>query len=212
MCTDYRGNMALQTGNLFSRLRTGSLMKAGGIALVLLLLSAGPGVAGISIIYQSLGAEHFTMAVPDRWMVNVGREPDTSELDKNGRLLPRLVTAMPGDGTPLWFGIWIPPDISTITDAREYMAELGGDLLDEIKVTRRRTDTLNTMQVVYVGGTGKKDKEAMEFYAACIQLNPDTVVIALYIGPHETTVTHGRELRQMIQSLAPISPATEATQ
>jgi hypothetical protein len=161
--------------------------------------------AGVSITYNALGSDYFTLEIADRWLVNVGAEPDISELDSHGRLLPRLVTAMPGDGMPLWFGIWVPPDLGRLAEVADYMKSLGDDLLKDVKVKKRRRDVLNAMEVVYVSGTGKKEGETMDFYAAYVQLDEDSVVIALYIGPPATTAAHADELRTMIESLQPVA-------
>ena len=57
------------------------------------------------------------------------------------------------------------------------------------------------MKAYYAEGTGKKEKEDMDFSAAFIQLSEEHVAIVIYIGPHETTITHGEELKQMLQSV-----------
>jgi len=41
----------------------------------------------------------------------------------------------------------------------------------------------------------------MDFRAGFFQLSPEHVAIAIYIGPHDTTISHGEDLVQMIESL-----------
>ena len=177
------------------------LIKALGLIVITLLLAGGAAQAQVSIDYSSQGSHHFTMTIADSWRVNVGSEADPSKVPEDERPMPRLITAMPGDGTPLWFGIWVPADLKKNTEAKEYMDSLGIDLLTEMKVSDRSFDTLNGLNVYYVGGTGKKEGEAMDFRAAFVQLTKESVAIAIYIGPHETTITHGDELVQMVHSL-----------
>jgi hypothetical protein len=88
------------------------------------------------------------------------------------------------------------------------MDSLGVDLLSEVVVKERKFDTLNDMEVYYVSGTGEKEGEPMDFYAAFVQLSDETVAIAIYIGPHETTISHGDELVQMFHSLQPAQQGT----
>jgi len=177
------------------------LIKAMNFIFFFLFLAGGAAHAQVSIDYSSQGTHHFTMTIADSWRVNVGSEEDTSQLPEGERPMARLITAMPGDGAPLWFGMWVPPDLKKNTEAKEYMDSLGIELLTEMKVRDRSFDTLNGMDVYYVSGTGEKEGEPMDFRAAFVQLTKESVAIAIYIGPHETTISHGDELVQMVHSL-----------
>ena len=173
--------------------------------LVLFFLLAGRTAdAQVSITYSSWGKHFFTMTIADNWRVNVGAEADTEQVQEGERPMARLITAMPGDGTPLWFGMWVPPQVKSIKEAKNYMDSLGIDLLSNVVITKRTFDTLNGMDVYYVGGTGDKEGEPMDFRAAFVQLSQESVAIALYIGPHETTISHGDELVQMVHSVQPV--------
>lgn len=180
------------------------LKNAMGLIFFFLFLAGGVAQAQVSINYSSQGTHHFTMTIADSWRVNVGSEEDASQLPEGEKPMARLITAMPGDGTPLWFGMWVPPNVQKIKEAKEYMDSLGLDLLTEVKTAERKFDTLNDMEVFYVSGTGEKEGEPMDFHAAFVQLSKEKVVIAIYIGPHETTISHGSELVQMVHSLQPV--------
>ena len=173
--------------------------------ICILFIAAGVAHAQVSITYSSRGEQHFTMTIPDDWQVNVGSEVDPSRMPEDEKEPPRLISAMPNNGVPLWFGLWVPEDLEKIEDAEEFMASLGLDLLDDVVTTDRKFDALNSMEVYYVSGTGIKEGEAMDFRAAFIQLLQESVVIAIYIGPGETTRSHGEELSQMIHSLQPVT-------
>jgi len=170
------------------------------IAVTLFILG-GVAQAQVSITYSAYGKQYFSMAIPDNWQVNVGSEENPAGTPKGERLKSRLITAMPQDGTPLWFGMWVPADVEDFKEAKEYIDSLGLGLLTDVVTTERKFETLNGMDVYYAGGTGKKEDENMDFYAAFVQLSKKTVAIAIYIGPHETTVSHGDELTRMFQSL-----------
>ncbi len=177
--------------------------------MVFLLWTGGVAQAQVTVTYSSGGKEFFTITVADNWRLNVGVEGGQDQAIESDTLMARLMTAMPGDGTPLWFGIWVPPDMKKITAAKEYMDSLGVDLLTEVVTTRRRFDVLNGMDVFYVNGTGRKDGEIMDFHCAFVQLPQEKVIIAIYIGPPEATVNHGDELVRMVQSLQPATPPAE---
>jgi hypothetical protein len=171
------------------------------VVLILFFLAAVGAQAQVSITYSSAGKQYFSMASPDDWRVNVGSEEDLSQNDEDKIEPARLISAMPNSGVPLWFGMWVPEDLEKIEGAKEYMTSLGLDLLDDVVITERKHDTLNSMEVNYVSGTGKKDGEVMDFRAGFFQLSPEYVAIAIYIGPHDTTISHGKDLVQMIESL-----------
>ncbi len=174
------------------------------LILFILLILVGAAQAQVSITYSSMGKQHFTMTIPDDWQVNVGSETDPSQLPEEKKTPSRLISLMPNDGMPLWFGMWVPHYLEQIEDGKEYMASLGLDLLTDVVTTKHRFDTLNSMETYYISGTGKKEGETMEFYAAFFQLSQESVGIAIYIGPHETTNIHEEELVQMLHSLKPV--------
>jgi len=180
------------------------LKKPFSLIFIILFLAGGVAQAQVSINYSSQGTHHFTMTIADGWQVNVGSEADPSQVPEGKRPMARLITAMPGDGTPLWFGMWVPADLKKHTEAEEYMDSLGLELLTEVKTKERKFDTLNGMEVYYVSGTGEKEGEPMDFRAAFVQLLEESVAIAIYIGPHETTISRGDELVQMVHSLQPV--------
>lgn len=170
-----------------------------------LIFAACAAQAQVSITYSSGGSEHFTMSIADGWRVNVGSEGDLSRISGEAKESARLISAMPNDGVPLWFGMWVPDDLMEVQGAEEYMLTLGLDLLEDIVVKERRGDLLNGMEVNYFSGNGKKEGKVMDFRTAFVQLSPESVAIAIYIGPPETTSSHGGDLVQMIDSLQSVN-------
>jgi hypothetical protein len=177
-----------------------------GAILLVMFIAASSAMAQVSIIYSTGGTAYFTMAVANDWKVNVGSDRTSSEASEETRVPARIISAMPNDGMPLWFGMWVPEELTTIENAKEYMNSLSLDLLDDVVVSKRNFDTLHSMEVFYVGGTGKKENQTMDFRAAFIQLSEEKVIVAIYIGPAETTKAHGHELLQMVHSIQPVSP------
>ncbi len=174
-------------------------------AVIVLVCVAGVAQAQVSLTYSAFGTKYFSINIPDDWRVNVGSDMNISEVVEDEDKPVRLISTMPNDGMPLWFGMWVVEDITTIKDAKGYMDSLGLDLLTDVNIAEKSFDTLNLMAVYSVSGTGKKEGELMDFHAAFFQLSPGNVVVGLYIGPPETTKIHGAELVQMIQSLRPVA-------
>ena len=176
------------------------------LGLLMILITCTSALAQVSITYSTQGKKYFSMTIPDNWRVNVGSEIDPALMPDNERPMARLITAMPDDNTPLWFGMWVPADVKNFAEAKEYMDSLGIELLTDVVVTERRHDRLNTMQVYYVSGNGKKDDELMEFHGGFVQISGENVAIAIYIGPHDLAKQHKDELKRMFQSLQPVNP------
>ena len=177
------------------------LNKASSLVVLILFFAAVGAQAQVSITYSSAGKQYFSMVIPDDWRVNVGSDQDLSGDPENKMISARLISAMPSSGVPLWFGMWVPDDLQRIEGAKEYVASLGLDLLDDVVIAELKHETLDSMEVQYVSGTGNKEGEAMDFRAGFFQLSPEHVAIAIYIGPPETTTSHGEDLAGMIQSL-----------
>jgi hypothetical protein len=174
------------------------------LMIFILFIAFEAAQAQVSITYSSRGKQYFTMTIQDDWRVNVGSEVDLSQMTEDKTEPARLISAMPNNGMPLWFGMWVPKELKKIKGAKEYMASLGLDLLADVVTTERKFDTLNSMETYYVNGTGKKEGETMDFRAVFFQLSPENVAIAIYIGPPDTTSRHGEELIRMIHSLQPV--------
>ena len=177
------------------------LKKTTILVVLILFIVAGGAQAQVSMTYSSSGKQYFSMTIPDDWRVNVGSDEDLSRNPEDKIEPARLISAMPNSELPLWFGMWVPKDLEKIEGTKEYMSSLGLHLLADVVITERKYDTLNSMEVKYVNGTGKKDGEVMDFRAGFFQLSPEHVAIAIYIGPPETTISHGEDLIRMIESL-----------
>ena len=180
------------------------LKKSLSFIFIILFMAGGAAHAQVSITCSSQGKEHFSITIPDSWRVDVGSENDAGKIPEGERPRARLITAMPGDSTPLWFGMWVPADVKNFEEAKEYVDSLGLELLTDVVTKERKFETLNDMEVYYASGTGKKEGEAMDFHAVFFQLSPENVAIAIYIGPPDTTKIHGEELVRMIHSLQPV--------
>ena len=172
-----------------------------GLTLFILLITTGLTWAQTPIIYSAHGQQYFSINIPDSWMVNVGVENDSALTPEGETPNARLITAMPGDGAPLWLGMWVPTDVKSFTEAKDYLESLNIQLLTDVVATDRKAEKINGMDIYYIAGTGKKEKEEMDFRAAFIQLSEENIAIIIYIGPHQTTITHGEDLKQILLSI-----------
>lgn len=160
--------------------------------------------AQVNITYSSQGKQYFSINIPDAWQLNVGFEVDPAQMPEGEKPMSRIVTAIPDDGTDMWFGMWVPSGVSNFAEAHEYIKTLDTSLLSDVVPGKRRQDTLNDMQVYYFQGTGKKDEKTMEYYGMYLQVAEDAVAIAVYIGAPDTTDLYGDELKAMMNSLHPV--------
>ncbi len=185
-------------------MKTASWYFKSSLMIFILFIAFEAAQAQVSITYSSREKHYFTITIQDNWRVNIGSEIDLSQITEDKTEPARIISAMPNDGMPLWFGMWVPKELKKIKGAKEYMASLGLNLLTEVVTTERKFDTLNSMETYSVSGTGKKEGETMDFHAVFFQLSPESVAIAIYIGPPDTTSRHGEELLQMIHSIQPV--------
>jgi len=185
-------------------------MNKKALILTLLILVAMTNLtwAQTSITYSTQGVKYFSINIPDSWMVNVGTEDPAAQSPEGETPKSRVITAMPGDGDPLWLGMWVPGDVHNFAEAKDYLDSLNVELLTDVVPTERIKDKINGMDVYYVAGTGKKEKEPMDFRAAFIQISDENVAIIIYIGPHQSTTTHGEELKQILLSTHSVKTET----
>lgn len=171
---------------------------------LLLLIFTTTAQAGVGIIYSSEREQHFSIEIPDSWQVNVGFEADPTLMPEGEQPLSRIVTAIPNDGAYMWFGMWIPVGVTNFDEAQQYMESLDITILTDVVPGPRRSEPINGMPTIHFQGTGKKDKDPMEYHGLYLQLNEETIVIAMYIGDSAATKTHGDALVQMMQTLRPV--------
>lgn len=182
------------------------MLKRYSTMAALILLSLGNmAQAQVYITYVDQQKPYFTLNIPDLWRVNVGSgsAADTGDASVNDTM-PRIITAMPDDGTVLWFGTWLPRNIATLEVAHTDLKSLNGVLLDNPVATATRQEELNGMPVMYIKGMGEKEGETMDFFAMLFQLSEAHVGVAIYIGPPATTVIHRDDLKAMIKSIKPV--------
>ena len=172
--------------------------------LILLMLCSAASKANVSVTYSSQEQSFFAIEIPDSWQVNVGADTDTAELPEGELAPPRVITVMPDDGSILWFGAWVPVYLRSLDAAEEYLSSLDGFLLDNPVLRKTDNVNLNDMAARYFTGKGDKDGVAVDFFVMLFEISEETIGIAIYIGPPDTTDVHLEVLRGMMKSISPI--------
>ena len=172
--------------------------------LILLLLFSAASTANVAVTYSSQGQSYFIMEVPDSWQVNVGSDADPAELPDGELASPRIITVMPDDGSIMWLGAWVPVYLHSLDDAQEYLSSLDGFLVDNPVLRKTDNVNLNDMSARYFTGKGEKEGTPVDFFVMLFEISNDTIGIAIYIGPPDTTNVYLEVLRGMMKSITPI--------
>jgi hypothetical protein len=172
--------------------------------LILLLLCSAASKANVAVTYSSQDQPFFAIEIPDSWQVNVGSDAETAELAEGELAPPRVITVMPDDGSILWFGTWVPVYLHSLDAAQEYLSSLDGFLVDSPVLRKTDNVNLNDMAARYFTGKGEKDGMPADFFVMLFEISEETIGIAIYIGPPDTTKLHLEVLRGMMKSITPI--------
>lgn len=172
--------------------------------LISLLLFSTASNANVTVTYRSQDQSYFNIEIPDSWQVNVGSDTNTAELTDEELAPPRVITVMPDDGSILWFGAWVPVYLHSLDAAQEYLSSLDGYLVDDPVLRKTDNVNLNEMAARYFTGKGEKEGAPVDFFVMLFEISEDTIGIAIYIGPPDTTNAHRDVLRGMMKSITPI--------
>ena len=156
-----------------------------------------------TVTYNSPSGEPiFSITYPEGWSVDFNF--DKSDKDQTDTPPPRVVEAMPDDGSKLWLGIWVPPYLSDLRDAPGYLQSLEQYILTDVKEGEPDSKTLNGMPSLIIQGTALKDSQPVEWVMAFFQASESAVGAALYIGVIEDKKRHQQSLDKLINSLRPV--------
>ena len=173
------------------------------ISLLSLLLFSTVLNANVAVVYTVQDTPHFSMEIPDSWLVNVGSETDAALVPEGELPPPRVITVMPDEESILWFGAWIPVYLQSLDEAQEYLSSLDGFLVDNPVLAKTDDVNLNDMPARYFMGKGEREGKPVDFFVMLFQLSEDQIGIAIYIGPPATTSAHKDVLRGMMKSISP---------
>ena len=83
------------------------------------------------------------------------------------------------------------------------MSSLDDFLVEKPQLRKSDEVNLNDMPARYFTGQGEKEGVAVDFFVMLFQIAEETIGIAIYIGPPDSTAAHLGALRGMMKSIAP---------
>ncbi len=174
------------------------------VLLMSFLMLSAASHANVTVIYSQQHKAYFTLEIPDSWRVNVGSETNAATVPAGELAPPRVITLMPDDGSILWFGTWVPIYLHSLDAAQAYLSSLDDFLVDNPVLLKTDEVELNTMPARYFRGSGERDGKPLDFFVMLFELSTESIGIAIYIGPPETTKAHLEELRGVMKSITPV--------
>ena len=166
-----------------------------------LALVASAAAAQVRVGYATGGAALFSLAAPDGWLVNTGEETAPDAMPDGRAPAPRVVSFLPPAPEPaMWAGIWSPPELYAIADARAWFAALQQDLLTDPQITGEADGAVAGFPARVLTGTGARDGRAFAFTVKLIQFRPDRVAVAAFIGEPEAQAAYGATLDAALNS------------
>ena len=173
------------------------------IAIALLLAPAS--APADTFTYDHEGRDLFSLTFPDGWFVDTDYADEARAAGgfEGGEPEIRIVEAMPGDGTKLWFGVWVIPRASTLERGLEYVASLDGELFTDVEISEPRETALGGMRARALSGNAKRDGEEVELAVVLFEPRPEVIAAALYVGRPDTWKEHEGELQGIVDSVEP---------
>lgn len=149
------------------------------------------------------GTPMFRASFPDGWRLDLDFEPKAEDVDAPPP--PRVVEAIPKDGSKLWLGMWVVTEIEDVGEAGEFFESLEQYVLSDVEITDSNEEDLNGMPARYFSGTAKKGREPVEWAIVLFQAKPRNISALLYIGVPEAREQRREELSGIVDSILPVA-------
>ena len=178
------------------------MMRCIALAGAVILLTSGSGWAE-TLTYDHEGESLFSITFPDGWFLDTDfvDEAKAAGSYEGGEPEIRIVEAMPGDGTKLWFGVWVVPRAKTLDEGLEYVASLDGELFTDVEASEAVDGELGDMIATTLHGTARRQGEDVEFAVALFEPRAEVIAVALYVGRPQTWEKHQGDLLRIVGSL-----------
>jgi hypothetical protein len=177
---------------------------AAGLAAV----SIGQTASAATVEYVSQGAAIFRFDVPEDWQFRVGPDMPAAEMPEGMSPAPRVISVRPpGEDGVLWTGLWSPPGVQDFGEARDYLRRLGPRLLDDPQVGYTDERSVDGRPARIFSGTGTRTGRAFDFVFAAVQITPDRIAIAAFIGEPGIFDRYEAQLVDLLDSLEPAEAA-----
>ncbi len=179
--------------------------------------SLSPGVVGLAMLLQASGAlarpvdyvsqgtPVFRFDVSDDWQYRIGPDVPVSEMPKGTTPAPRVISVRPpGEDGIMWTGLWVPPGVESIADARAYLQRLGPRLLDAPQVGHSDRRSVNGRPAQVFSGTGTRTGRDFDFVFAVVELAPGRVAVAAFVGEPGIFDRYEEALVDLLNSVVPL--------
>ncbi len=186
--------------------------------LIFAMLAGGasPVLSDVVVTYVTQGRAVFQVSAPDQWVVLTGSEVAPSDMPDGRRPAPRLISILPSVAEPetaddprqvMWTGFWVPDGVPTIDEVPDYIAKVAPRLLTDVEVTFREEREVNGLPARVVAGVGLLEDRDIDWALAAIQIAPERVTLAAFIGEPAAHDLHQETLIGMLNSIEPAAGA-----
>lgn len=159
----------------------GSIRRYVIVAIASLLPLAG--WAGTPVTYTDGATPLFEIEVPDFWSLRTGGLRDLANPDQadDFRDISRVFGMTPDAHEGIWVGLVAPFGITTLSEARDYLRDIGPFLVQDASVEPPKRRTINGLKASSISGTGQRDGRDVSFTVLAIDLPGARVAIAAVV-------------------------------
>lgn len=138
--------------------------------------------AGTPVTYKDGGDALFRLEVPNFWTLRTGglrtlAGPEENDLRDVSRVFGMSPDAHPG----IWVGLISPHGVSTLSQAREYLRDIGPFLVEDATVSEPMARRIGGMPARRIIGTGRRNGKTLDFTVLAIDLPGDRIAIAVVV-------------------------------
>jgi hypothetical protein len=168
----------------------------------------GPPASAETVEYVSQDSPIFRFDVPEDWDFRIGPDVPTAEMPEGTSPAPRVISVRPpGEDGVMWTGLWSPPGVENFAEARDYLRRLGPRMLDEPQVGYSDQRSVNGRPARIFSGTGTRMGRVFDFVFGVVQVAPERVVVAAFIGEPGIFDRYEAELVALLDSVEPAEVA-----
>ena len=181
---------------------------SGWIAAAFLCAGLGAPASAAWVTYEAQGVPLFRFDAPEGWEVNNGFEVPRSAMPDEEVPAPRVIRIRPpGEERVMWTGLWVPWGVENFADARDYLRKLGPRLLYAPEVTYFDRRVINGRPARLFSGDGVREDRNFDFVFVVIQIAPNRVAIAAFVGEPGAFDRHESALSAMLRTIQPVGAA-----
>lgn len=152
------------------------------IAVLALAMWPCAGLAGTAVTYTDGEKPLFQIEVPDFWSLRTGGLRDLTGPDgTDARDVSRVFGMTPDAHPGVWVGLISPHGVSTLSEARDYLKDIGPFLVQDASVGTPETRTISGLPASRVAGKGRRNGSAIDFTVLAVDLPGNRIAIAVVV-------------------------------